>query len=466
MGSRKDLGLKSLSDVERWFARNTSYGGKIPPGPRRRDLEPIRSLLEHGGRPQDQFLSVQVVGSRGKGTTASFLAQLLRARGFKVGLFLSPHLVRLTERILVNGREISGAGMAALLEEVLHLPRAWEAGFFDLTTTIAAFHFAREKVDVAVFEAGRGGETDSTTALGASLLLFTGVDRDHLDVLGEAEEERARVKAAALRQGGALIAGVDIHGPPGAVALGIARHKGAPFLSLGRDFFFQGLEWGPWIREVRLKAPSFLGGDRDWRIRFRSLAPFLDLNASLAGMALLYLERGGLLPPKGGELPQVVLEVPPGRFEVVRLDPPLVLDGAQSPRAVQALLNAWTRTFGASRPPRVLLALGKDKDVPGVMEALRDGGAGEVVLCRADPFRGRNPGELLEEARRAGLAARVYQGGAEEVRELVFSSRLPWLVTGSFYLVGLFHAVGRGGREGLKGFRPRRGGGSLGESGP
>ncbi len=450
MNSRKDLGLRTLADVESWFSRNTSYGGKILPGPRRTDLEPMATLLREGKRPQDRFLSIQVVGTHGKGTTASFLAQLLQARGLKVGLFLSPHLVRLTERIQVNGREIPGPRMAALLEEVLFFPRAFEAGFFDLITTLAALYFAREEVDVAVFEAGRGGETDSTTALGAGLVLFTGVDRDHMEALGETEEERARVKAAALRWGSALISGVDLNSPPGAVAMGIARHKGVPFFSLGRDFSFRGLEWGPWVREVRLQAPFLLGPGKEWKIRIRSLAPFLDSNAALAGTACLFLEKRGLLPGHPGEGPPALLEVPPGRFEVVRLDPPLVLDGAQSPRSFQALLGAWNRTFGASRPPRVLLALGKDKDARGVMKALLAGGVREAALVQADSSRGQTPGELLERARRAGLPARILPGGVEEGLRRALSSPEPWLVAGSFYLVGAFHALGGA----WKGFNP------------
>ena len=450
MTDRRDLGLRDLADVEAWFARNTSYGGRIPPGPRRTDLEPLGSLLEEAGRPQEEYGRVQVVGSRGKGTTASFLAQLLQGRGLKVGLFLSPHLVRLSERIQVDGREIPGPRLAALLEEVLQLPRAWEAGFFDLMTLAAALHFAREKVDLAVFEAGRGGETDSTTALAAGLVLFTGLDRDHLDVLGESEEERARVKAAALRPGGTMIAGLEIGTPPGAVALGMARFRGAAFLSLGRDFSFQGLEWGPGIREVRLQAPVLLGSGEERRLRIRTLAPFLDANAALAGAAHLFLEREGLPPPPQGrpfrrEGGPAVLEVPPGRFEVVRLEPPLILDGAQSPRAFRALLAAWRRTFGPGRPPQVLLALGKDKDAPGVMAALREGGVREVALLQADSFRGRPAEELLREARRAGLEGRVLAGGAAAGRNLVLSSRAPWLVTGSFYLVGAFHSLGVGG---------------------
>ncbi len=441
MNSRKDLGLKTLADLEAWFARNTSYGGLLPPRPRRRGLEPITSLLEEGGRPQDRFLSVQVVGSRGKGTTASFLAQLSRACGLKVGLFTSPHLVRLTERIRVDGREIPGSRMASLLEEILSFPRAWEAGFFDLVTALAALHFAREGVDLAVFEAGRGGETDSTTALGADLLVFTGLDRDHLDVLGESEEERARVKTAALAPGGTLISGAEIRSVAGAVALGLARHRGASPFFLGKDFFFHGLEWGPGIREIRFRSPSLLGGEGEWRLRVRSLAPFLDQNVSLAAAAYLFLERTGRLPRRPEGLPQVSLEVPPGRFEVVRLDPPLVLDGAQSPLAFRALLAAWNRAFPLSRKPKVLLALGKDKDLPGVMAALAEGGAGEVVCLQVDSSRGRAPEVLLEAARAAGLAGRVLQGGAAEGRSLVLSGREPWLVAGSFYLVGAFHSL-------------------------
>ena len=463
--SRKDLGLRSLADVDAWFARNTSYGGLIDPGPRRKDLEPIRTLLEEGGRPQDSYPLVQVVGTRGKGTTASFLAQLLQAKGLKVGLFLSPHLMRLSERIQVNGREIPGHRMASLLEEVLFLPRGWEAGFFDLMTMVAALHFAREGVDLAVFEAGRGGETDSTTALGADLVLFTTVDRDHMEALGETVEERARVKAAALRPGGAMIAGMEIHSPPGAVALGVARHRGASFLSLGRDFSYAGLEWGPWVREVRLRAPGLLESREEWRLRIRSLAPFLDLNAALAGAAFLFMGKKGLLPPGKRTPPSTLLEVPPGRFEVVRLDPPLVLDGAQSPLAFEALLHSWTRAFGVSRPPRVLLALGKDKDSRGVMQALKEGGAREVALLRSDPYMGRSPEELLEDARRAGLSARVLPDALQEARGRVLSSSDPWLVTGSFYLVGAFHASAPRSAERFNRSRPREEGTSSGESG-
>lgn len=452
--------LRTLAEAEAWLIRNTSYGGGAEPRPRRRDLEPIAGLLEEARLPQERFPVIQVVGTRGKGSTACYLAQLLRARGLRVGLYTSPHLVRLTERIRVDGTEIPGERFAAALSAVLELRRAVGASFFDLLTGLALLHFAEEGVEAAVLEAGKGGAADATSAAGARLVLFTGLGRDHMDVLGERPEQRALAKAGALRPGATLISGLPVGSPCQVVAAGVARLRGCPLLQLGRDWTFQGIGWSPCERRLEVAfgerfAPG--AGRSAWaHCRLRSRARVFDLAGALAlaGAQALFgpgpeageaVGLGGLASGEGDWSNLPLLEPLPGRFEVARIDPPLVLDGAQSPEAAAAVMDAWWANFRRAGPPRVLLALGRDKEAVGFLEALAEGGVRSLTVLQADGPRGREAEELAALARGGGLEAQILEGGREGLAAWMARPEGPWLVTGSLYLVGAIHALAGGG---------------------
>src|SRR5229473_645799 len=177
------------------------------------DLAHMRVLLQGMDHPERRFPSVLIGGTNGKGSTAATLASILRASGLKTGLYTSPHLVRINERIRVDGKEISDDEFASLHSEVDRIAgrlveRAdlpWHPSFFEMMTAIAFEYFAREKVDLAVLEVGMGGRLDATNVVDPRLSVITDISLDHQKYLGNTLGEIAREKVGILRPNGVAV---------------------------------------------------------------------------------------------------------------------------------------------------------------------------------------------------------------------------------------------------------------------
>src|SRR6202165_2981653 len=177
------------------------------------DLAHMRVLLKALGHPERTFPAVLIAGTNGKGSTAATLASILRASGLKTGLYTSPHLIRLNERIRINGEEISDHDFARLhgevdqvaerLVDVRELP--WHPSFFEMMTAIAFAHFAREKVQIAVLEVGMGGRLDATNVVEPVLAVIADISLDHQKFLGDTVGEIAREKVGIIRPGGVVV---------------------------------------------------------------------------------------------------------------------------------------------------------------------------------------------------------------------------------------------------------------------
>src|ERR1700693_5080595 len=171
------------------------------------DLAHMRVLLQAMNHPERAFPSVLIAGTNGKGSTAATLASILRSSGLKTGLYTSPHLVRINERIRVNGKEISDENFAALHSEVdraaaelmarAELP--WHPSFFEMMTAIAFAHFACERVDLAVLEVGMGGRLDATNVVEPLVSVITDISLDHQKFLGNSVGAIAGEKAGIIR---------------------------------------------------------------------------------------------------------------------------------------------------------------------------------------------------------------------------------------------------------------------------
>src|SRR5438270_12747642 len=177
------------------------------------DLEHMRVLLRALGHPERTFPSVLIAGTNGKGSTAATLASILRASGLKSGLYTSPHLIRINERIRIGGEQISDEDFAQLHRDVDtaaeqlvaagELP--WHPSFFEMMTAIAFRYFARERVNVAVLEVGMGGRLDATNVVEPLVSVITDISLDHQKFLGNTVSEIAREKAGIIRRGGVVV---------------------------------------------------------------------------------------------------------------------------------------------------------------------------------------------------------------------------------------------------------------------
>src|SRR6478736_4151953 len=203
-----------MSSYEAAIARMLALGHELAQTPSHKfDLAHMRVLLEALEHPEKSFPSVLIAGTNGKGSTAATLASILRASRLKTGLYTSPHLVRINERIRINGAEILDDDFARLHGDVDRVAERlvsegalpWHPSFFEMMTAIAFAQFGRERVDIAVLEVGMGGRLDATNVVEPLVSVITDISLDHQKFLGNTVSEIAREKAGVIRPGGVVV---------------------------------------------------------------------------------------------------------------------------------------------------------------------------------------------------------------------------------------------------------------------
>jgi len=387
-------------------------------------LERIEKLLRALGDPQDAFRALHVVGTNGKGSTASCLASILSAGGYRTGLFTSPHLISFTERIRVDGVEIAEEAVASLAERVLGAAPPGTT-FFEIVTALAALFFAEAGVQLAVMEAGMGGRADATNAFSGLITALTPISLEHTDYLGEGIAQIAEEKAGICKPGAPIVCGRQ---QPEALAVieAQAARIGAPLYRLGTEF------------------------DADWQddtLSYRGIS--LDLEKVKVGLsgsyqkgnAALALAAAEVLAPAGFPLAPEALVAGlervrwPGRMEFVAGLPRILLDGAHNPAGAAALAEA----LGEIVRGRLFLVLGVmgDKELSGMLDPL-------LPLC--DRVYAVEPGieralpakELASACRRLGTRA-IAAGSVARGLALAKEEAQPGdlvVVCGSLFTVG------------------------------
>ena len=174
------------------------------------DLNNTIALLSALDNPQNDFKSVHIAGTNGKGTSAHAIAAILQLSGYNVGLYTSPHLKEYTERIKINGEEISKKWVSDFVEEIVPHIEAIKPSFFEVTVAMAFNYFSDQKVDIAIIETGLGGRLDSTNVIIPEVCLITNIGMDHMDILGNSIEKIAQEKAGIIKPGVPIVVGSDM----------------------------------------------------------------------------------------------------------------------------------------------------------------------------------------------------------------------------------------------------------------
>src|SRR5579884_2241460 len=216
-----------------WFGR-VNYEQRSPE-PADLKLDRMRALAAALGNPQERLRIIHVAGSKGKGSTAAMLTSILRSAGYRTGLFTSPHLVHVEERIQVDGASITPVELTALLEDVRTASSGLEPTFFEIATAAGFLHFVRRRVEVAVIEVGLGGRFDSTNICRPLLSVITSISFDHTQQLGNTLPQIAMEKAGIIKPGRPVVSGVTVPAARETIAA-IARQRNAPLWELGADF--------------------------------------------------------------------------------------------------------------------------------------------------------------------------------------------------------------------------------------
>jgi len=409
------------------------------------DLAPIRALLARVGDPQRRLSVIHVAGSKGKGSTALLAEAVLRAAGERVGTFTSPHLERWTERFRIDGREVAGDALAAAVERLRpHLAALRDEApdaaptFFDATTAAAFLLFAEAGVDRVLLEVGLGGRLDSTNVVDPAVACVTTIELEHTDKLGATLAAIAGEKAGIVKSGRPVVVGALA---PEAldVVLARARDVGAPAAVLGRDFHVE-------LRGLDRDGVAFVHRDAEGEIAATvpALGAHHAANASLAIACVRRLAaHDAATVARAARIGLARAELP-GRVEVLRRAPWIVVDGAHTAASARALAAAVAELPRAHT--HLVLSISAGKDLPAILAAVVPL-ADRVTLTRAEPARSLDPAEIAAATRaiRPGLELRVVPNPHLALRAALEDARADDLLvaTGSIYLAGLARRLWR-----------------------
>ncbi|HED66750.1 MAG TPA: bifunctional folylpolyglutamate synthase/dihydrofolate synthase [Planctomycetes bacterium] len=409
-GSRLERELARLDGLVDWERLHRSPGaGRTM----RQSVAPARDLLDRLGSPDRELQSILVAGTKGKGSVSSLVATALAAGGERVGLYTSPHVERVGERIRIDGEEIGGDALATVLGEALDVREAAiaergaaaEATWFDVLTVAAIGAMARAGVGYAVLECGLGGRLDSTRAVTPILSVVTNVSLEHTAVLGSTREAIAWEKAGVASAGAPLVTGLASPDDEAArVVADVAREAGAAL--------------------VRVCVPAG--------------ASIEEENEELAAEVLRQL--GHPVPGEPGGLDREGWRAAsrlPGRLERILGPEKVVLDGAHVPGSLDRVFAVLQADPALASSPDVVFGCRTDKDLPGLLKVLR--GRVDRVHCTS---LGRgldaSPERIAGLARSLGLdasAADDPEAALAMARRRAGADR--WiLVTGSLHLLG------------------------------
>lgn len=402
-------------------------------------LKTTEVLLAALGNPQTTCPCVQIVGTNGKGSTAVVLESICRAAGISTGLFTSPHLVNITERVRIDGADISREVFADLATQVKDAVEqllatgllAAPPTFFEQVTAIALLAFARSKVELAILETGLGGRLDSTTVARAETIGITPIALDHQAYLGATIQEIAAEKAAVIRQG---ITAVIAPQEPAALDVILERCSQVNVIAQLSSFQLEDLTFTgdgrarTTLMTTRDTYPNITLGLRG-RHQLTNSALAIELAESLRARAFNI--------PKSAVINGVEQALHPGRLELIDATRRVLLDGAHNPAGAMAL-RAYLDEF-VDQPITMVLGAMRDKNLMEIATTLFPR-AEFLILTRPDNPRAATLESLQECANQmSGYQKLMLESTAEKALKLAFELSPPntlVCVTGSLYLIG------------------------------
>ncbi|WP_420263673.1 bifunctional folylpolyglutamate synthase/dihydrofolate synthase [Candidatus Magnetominusculus dajiuhuensis] len=386
--------------------------------------------------PQTAYKTIHVAGTNGKGSTCAMLQGILMEKGYKTGIFTSPHMVRFTERIKVDGGEISPDDVVALTEEINQAISGVDGltpTFFEFVTAIAFLYFRKQGVDWAVFETGMGGRFDATNIIMPEASVITNINIDHREFLGNTIEEIAVEKAGIIKRGTPVITTSQTPG-----ALGVIRQKAAQ-QNARLEVFGEDFDAQPIRQDITGTTFKYRGGSGIEALTIPFTGGHQVENAACAVRCaeLLFNSTEGIESALRGIKW-------PGRCELVRhagMD--VLLDGAHNPAAAAALSSTLHDLYLRQSFSEVILIFGAmaDKDTVGMLRALMPT-ANTLILSAPSYERAARPEVLLEMAKEFSTSSTPALCTAPSIREAIKMAGQFYkqgglvVITGSFYTVG------------------------------
>ena len=417
---------------------------RIPENKIRPRLEPTRRAVELLGDPQRSYRVIHVTGTNGKTSTTRFIERILREHGLRTGRFTSPHLVRINERMALDGEPVSDEQLISVysdIEPILEFvdQELAETGenpltFFEALAVLGFAVFADAPVDVLVLEVGMGGAWDSTNVADGDVAVFTPIGLDHMDRLGNTIEEIAETKSGIIKPGSLVVSSAQ---EPSVLAV-LEKASGQiaeEFKLEGRDF--QVSEFVPTSTGQSISISGLAGQYGPYAAPV--FGSHQGQNLAVAVAAVEAFLGGGKIEIADDILRSAISDVSsPGRLQLIRTEPALLLDGAHNPAGAQILANALRAEF-SNKPLVGLVAVLADKDVTGLVSNLA--GVFESVVITQSSSPRSMPAAELELLASQSLGQEVssisdFQLALESAKQRAREIDGMVVVTGSITLVG------------------------------
>ncbi len=411
-----------------WLYSFRQYGSKL-------GLERISHLMEQLKNPQNNIKIVHVTGTNGKGSVCKFIGSILQKAGYKVGVYISPHLERFSERIVIDDREISEEEITALVEKIKPvidemIKNDNTPTFFEIVTAMAFQVFSDSSVDFAVVEVGLGGRFDATNIVTPLVSVITNISLEHTARLGEDVKSIAFEKAGIIKEGIQVVTAVkdDAKG----VVEKIAEEKNAPITCI---------DSGSWKRlSHTIHYQEFLvhGVLNDYTVKTSMLGKYQGENITLAITAAEQLQMKGTYLTDSDIIDGISTAFNPGRMEIISEEPTILLDGAHNPAGMNMLKKTLKEDFEYER---LILVVGilEDKDIQSMLSAIIPH-SDVVIATKSENARACRSIALKDRIKKIGYTKELYakdslSDAINHARSLAHKNDLI-CISGSLFTVG------------------------------
>ena len=393
-------------------------------------LDRIRVLCEALGNPQEKLSFIHVAGTNGKGSFCAMTESILRAAGYRTGLFTSPYIVNFNERIRVNGENISDDELIELVEEVRPIADTMEdkPTEFELITALAFLYFAKQKCEVVVLECGLGGRLDATNIISRPLLtVITGIAKDHTAILGDTIEAIAAEKAGILKPRCPLLwCGSDTAAEE--VIRARAEQVGTRVISVDHDLLS--------VRSMTIDGTDFDYGNHK-QLHMSLLGTYQPHNAAYAIAAIDLLRRMDVLIDEDAVVQGLSSVAWPARFEIIRRDPLVIFDGGHNPEGVDSAVESIRAYFGENKVG-IVTGVMADKDYTYM--ASRIASVAQTVFCLTPDNPRALPAPdyaaVFQGLGIAATAARTVEEAVTQALAWAEQTGTPVVCLGSLYMYG------------------------------
>ncbi|PNX54043.1 MAG: hypothetical protein BV458_01245 [Thermoplasmata archaeon M9B2D] len=380
----RDTSPLSPPDAYAWLYSFDKYGWVF-------GLERITVLLEKLGNPQNGLQVIHVAGSNGKGSVCKYIRSILQKAGYTVGLYLSPHIERFSERIVVGNQEISAEDLAMLVSEIQPVVEDMKQHgntptFFEIVTALGFLHFKHLAVDYAVVEVGLGGRLDATNVVNPLVSVITNISLEHTDKLGKDIVSIAREKAGIIKDNIPVVTAAREDAKE--TIEQVAKEHNAPIVHIDRTM------WKRMFYKGKYQGFVVQGSFKDYTVKTSLLGRHQGENIAVAIAAVEQLQMNGVYITDNDIIDGIAATFHPGRMEIVSEGPLVLLDGAHNPAGMRMLAETIQEDFSSRR---VILVLGvlQEKDIKSMVSLIVPC-ADVVIVTKSENPRATDPSLLQQ----------------------------------------------------------------------